>query len=212
MLAASPNWHAKPMLIALTGGIGCGKSTASKIFRHFDFEVLDTDQIVRDHVLRQPEVLESARRRWGSGVIDANGHLQRPAVAEKVFSNPTERAWWENVVHPRVGSRWRSLVTEKPQIDWLVEIPLLFENSLEKEFDFVVCVGANPSIQVSRIVARGLSVTQAEQRIAAQLPLASKIKNSHFVLWNDGSLDFLNRQVATIATLLKHCRPNQDRP
>lgn len=200
------------MLIALTGGIGCGKSTASTIFKQFDFEVLDTDQIVRDHVLRQPEVLETARRRWGGGVIDASGHLCRPVVAEKIFGDPIERAWWENVVHPLVGFRWRSLVTEKPLANWLVEIPLLFENHLEKEFDFVICVGANPNIQVSRIVTRGLSVTQAEQRIAAQMPLASKIKTSHFVLWNDGSLDFLKRQIATVATLLKHSRPNQDRP
>ncbi len=199
------------MLIALTGGIGCGKSTASKTFRQFHFAVLDTDQIVRDHVLGQPSVIESAHRRWGDAVIDAGGSLCRPAVAERIFGSPAERTWWESIVHPLVGSHWRARVAEDSQVDWLVEIPLLFENSLEKEFDFVICVGANLTTQVSRIVARGLSATQAEQRIAAQMPLASKIKKSHFVLWNDGSLDFFNRQAAAVAVLLKHSRIHQDR-
>lgn len=199
------------MLIALTGGIGCGKSTASQAFGRAGYSVLDTDQIVRDFVLKQSAVLKAARLRWGAGVIDADGLLCRPAVAERVFTSYDEKNWWESVVHPLVGARWRELVAEKPDADWLIEIPLLFEKCLEKEFDFVVCVGANRAVQTSRIVARGLSPTQAEQRIASQLPLAYKINNSHYVLWNDGSREFLSRQVAAVSTILNNSRPTQSR-
>lgn len=190
------------MLIGLTGGIGCGKSTVAAEFGAAGFAVIDVDRIVREEVLRDGTVIEAARTRWGDEVVDAAGQLDRGRIAERVFAAAEERRWWEGVVHPRVGACWRAQVAARPDARWVVEIPLLFEAGLEKGFDFIVCVGANPTVQIARTVARGLSAAQAERRIAAQFPLDHKIKQSHAVIWNDGSREFLRAQVVWLARRL----------
>lgn len=191
------------MLIGLTGGIGCGKSSAAQAFAAEGFCVLDTDKIVREQVLTEAAVLAEAVGRWGAQVLTEAGELNRERVARIVFAEETERRWWERVVHPRVGAIWRGAVAAEPEAEWVVEIPLLYEAGLEKGFDFVVCVGANASTQRSRVIARGMSPAQAEQRIASQFPLATKLHNAHIVLWNEGSPAFLAAQVSVIARHLR---------
>ncbi len=197
------------MLIGLTGGIGCGKSAAASDFAALGFRVQDTDRIVREEVLPDPEVVEAATRRWGRGILCPDSvegrppELNRAAVAEIVFADSGERLWWESVIHPRVGARWRGRVAKEPGAEWVIEVPLLFEAGLEKGFDFVVCVGANPAVQLARAVARGMTHAQAGQRIASQFPLAPKLKSAHAVLWNDGSRDFLRAQVGLLAAQLR---------
>lgn len=197
------------MLIGLTGGIGCGKSAAGEDFAALGFRVQDTDRIVREEVLTDPAVVGLAAKRWGRRVLasliadDGSARLDRARVAEIVFADVEERRWWEGVVHPRVGTLWRSRVAAMPEAEWVVEVPLLFETGLEKGFDFIVCVGANPSVQVARVVARGMTQAQAGQRIASQFPLASKLHSADAVLWNDGSRDFLRAQVTALAGALR---------
>lgn len=191
------------MLIGLTGGIGCGKSSAAAEFAALGFRVCDTDRIVREQVLTDPAVLAEARGRWGDGVIGSAGSLDRARVGDIVFADAAEKKWWEGVVHPRVGAIWRGEVAAEPGAAWLIEVPLLFEAGLEKGFDFVVCVGANHATQLARVIARGMTQAQAEQRIASQLPLATKLHLAHAVLWNEGSRDFLRAQVAEVASRLR---------
>ena len=191
------------MLIGLTGGIGCGKSSASLMFARHGFMVRDTDCIVRQQVLADNTVLTEAQERWGAGVLMTDGSLDRARVANIVFSDHVERHWWEGVVHPRVRRIWRAEVEAEPDADWLIEVPLLFEAGLEKGFDFVVCVGANHATQLARVTARGVTQAQAEQRIASQLPLATKLYSAHAVLWNEGSRDFLDAQVAELVATLR---------
>jgi dephospho-CoA kinase len=203
------------MLIGLTGGIGCGKSAAAAAFVALGFRGQDTDRIVKEEVLPDPEVVKLALKRWGKCVLRASAleggaeglelipELDRVRVAEIVFSDAGERRWWESVVHPRVGALWRGRVAAEPQAEWVIEVPLLFEAGLEKGFDFVVCVGANPDVQLARVIARGTTKAQAGLRIASQFPLAHKLYSAHAVLWNDGSRDFLRAQVATLAAALR---------
>ncbi len=191
------------MLIGLTGGIGCGKSSAGRFFAEEGFRVLDVDRIVRDRILTAPDVIESAINRWGADVCLQDGQLDRVRVAAIVFQQPGERLWWESLIHPRVGATWRAEVATEPYAQWVVEVPLLFEAGLEKGFDFVVCVAANAATQLNRAVARGLTPAQAEQRIASQLPLDTKLQSSHAVLWNEGSPDFLRAQVTHLAGWLR---------
>ena len=176
---------------------------AGKFFEESGFRVLDVDQLVKSRVLVDAEVLAEAMGHWGGGVFDAVGALDRTRVAGIVFGDREERRWWEGVVHPRVGRLWRAEMASATEADWVVEIPLLFEAGLEKEFDFVVCVAANESSQLKRAVARGLSPAQAEKRIASQLPLANKLKSAHVVLWNEGSRSFLGRQIREFADRLR---------
>lgn len=191
------------MVIGLTGGIGCGKSSAMTAFAARGFLTAEADRIVREEVLPDPAVLACATERWGGRILAPDGGLDRLAVAGIVFADESERRWWEGVVHPRVRAIWRGRVEAQPRADWVVEVPLLFEASLEKGFDFIVCVGANTEIQLARVTARGMSLAQAGSRIASQYPLDKKLKLAHAVLWNDGSPAFLDEQVGLLAERLR---------
>jgi dephospho-CoA kinase len=191
------------MVIGLTGGLGCGKSTATAAFAARGFATADADRIVRENVLTDAAVLALAKERWGDGVIAREGGLDRAVVAGIVFTAEAERRWWEGVIHPRVRAIWRGRVAAAPQADWVVEVPLLFEAGLEKGFDFIVCVGANAPIQLARVTARGMSQAQAGLRIASQYPLEKKLKSSHAILWNDGDQTFLDAQVDRLAERLR---------
>lgn len=191
------------MVIGLTGGLGCGKSTATAALAARGFLTAEADRIVREEVLPDPAVRDGAVERWGRAVLAADGALDRAAVAEIVFKSESERRWWEGEIHPRVRAIWRGRVESRPEADWVVEVPLLFEAGLEKGFDFIVCVGANVSVQLARVTARGMSQAQAGLRIASQYPLEKKLKLSHAVLWNDGSPAFLDAQIERLTGRLR---------
>jgi dephospho-CoA kinase len=188
--------------VGITGGLGCGKSTASRLFEQVGFSRLDSDAIVRDRVLPSEPVKAALRQRYGEGIFGAAGLLDRPELARRVFSDDAERTWLEDLVHPRVFAVWREEFAAGIDQRWVVEVPLLFEKALENWFDFTVCVALSPEEQLARLEQRGLSRELAGQRISKQLPLARKIELSDFVLWNQGSPDFLKAQVEHLAQAL----------
>ena len=188
--------------VGITGGLGCGKSTVARLLERHGFRRLDSDQIVRDQVLVEPEVVAAVRERYGAAVIDAGGGVKRSELARRVFSDDAERLWLEGLVHPRVFAAWRGAFAGAPDIRWAAEVPLLFEKSLENWFDFTVCVALAPAQQLARLEHRGLSRALAGQRISKQLPLARKIELSDFVLWNEGEPAFLEAQVDRLADAL----------
>ena len=190
------------MILGITGGIGCGKSTASAMFAQIGFRRLDSDALIRDHVLTSTAVVDALRARYGDGVIDASGAVNRGALAARVFVNDGERLWLEELTHPLLFSRWRSAFAAEPSANWVVEVPLLFEKRLEIWFDFTICVASAPAQQLARLEQRGLSRALAEQRISKQLPLAHKIELADFVLWNDGTLPFLEAQISRLVESL----------
>lgn len=193
------------MIVGITGGLGCGKSTAARAFAGRGFRRLDSDQIVRDLVLTDPGVIAALRSRYGEAVIAVGGGketINRPALAERVFAHDDERRWLENLTHPRVFEAWRQAFAQAPEARWAVEVPLLHEKALENWFDFTVCVACSPAQQLARLEQRGLPRVLAGQRISKQLPLARKIELSDFVLWNEGSARFLEAQVHRLATAL----------
>jgi len=190
------------MILGLTGGLGCGKSTAAKLFAERAFRHVDSDILVREQVLTTAGVQAELRKRHGDGVFLASGLVDRPALARIVFSDDSERIWLEELTHPVYFAILRGMFRGTPGADWVVEVPLLFEKSLENWFDFTLCVACDPLSQLARLEQRGLDRALAEQRISKQLPLARKIELSDFVLWNDGSTGFLKSQVDRIVDSL----------
>lgn len=183
------------MIIGITGGIGCGKSTAARMFETAGFTLIDSDAIVHETVLTDPAVKLALRERWGDKVFAADGSVDRAQLAERIFGSEKDRRWLEELVHPRVFTVWRERLASAPYGRWVIEVPLLFEQSLENWFDFIGCVACAPEQQLARLERRGLRRPLAEQRITQQLPLAHKIEHSDFVLTNDASTDFLQKQV-----------------
>jgi dephospho-CoA kinase len=190
------------MILGVTGGFGCGKSTVTRLFESRGFQRIDSDQLVRDRVLTAPDIVGALKERYGARVVGPDGIVARSNLAEIVFNDDAERIWLESLTHPIVFSLWREALASNPAGRWVVEVPLLFEKSLEKWFDFIVCVACSSEQQLARLESRGLSSTFAGQRISKQLPLARKIELSDFVLWNDGSAEFLGAQVDRLANSL----------
>jgi dephospho-CoA kinase len=194
------------MTLGITGGIGCGKSTAASFFEQRGYRKIDSDALIRKEVLAAPEVQAALRQRFGNAIIDPAGNVDRRALAGRVFADDAERLWLEELTHPRLFVRWRAAMAAEPAADWIVEAPLLFEKSLENWFDFTLCVASPPATQLARLEQRGLPRALAEQRISKQLPLAQKIELADFVLWNDGSPDFLEEQIARLIASLPVAR------
>lgn len=183
------------MIIGLTGGMGCGKSTAARQWAEFGARLIDSDAVVRDEVLPDPAVVAAVTACWGTEVLDRSGAIDRGALATRVFADDGEREALEAIVLPRVYAVWRrELAAGAGQLQ-VVEAPLLFEQRLENWFDFTVCVASSADIQLARLRKRGMSQALAEQRISKQLPLARKAESADVVLWNDGTEESLRKQV-----------------
>ncbi len=161
---------------------------------------------MRDYVFVQPEVVLALRDRFGPETVAADGSVNRTHVAGLVFNDDTALKWLEELVHPRLFAYWRDLWRAEPGVSWVVEVPLLFEKQLENWFDFIACVTCAPQQQLTRLEQRGLTRALAEQRISKQLPLARKIELSDFVLLNDGSAEFLQKQVDLLVARLPSVR------
>jgi dephospho-CoA kinase len=181
------------MVIGLTGGIGCGKSTAAACFAELGFHVVDADQLARQ-VLESHVCVSHLRDRWGAACLDSQGVPDRKWIGEKVFADPAERAFLESVTHPEVA-RLRREATSDPLYDYVVEIPLLYEKDLAAGFNAVVVVACSDDVRRVRLRARGLSDEEISVRIASQLSLVEKVKRADVVIWNDGDTAFLREQV-----------------
>jgi dephospho-CoA kinase len=191
------------MMIGLTGGIGCGKSTAARFFEEAGFGRIDSDEVIKTEVLLQPEVEVALARRFGPQVLTGVGRVDRSAVAKIVFADPAALRWLEELVHPRLYAILRARLDGATLADQVVEVPLLFEKHLENWFDFTVCVATSSQLQLIRLEKRGLPRALAEQRISKQLPLAQKLELADYVLLNDGSPNFLHDQITRLVARLR---------
>jgi len=210
------------MIIGITGGMGCGKSSAAALFAERGFVRLDSDALVRERILHEPEVLSAIRQKFGNGVFRTNsdnsttalrgpdsapkgggGELDRARLAQRVFASDDARIWLESLTHPRLFALWREALCEGPRsTHWVIEVPLLFEKHLENWFDLTVCVASSAAQQIARLEQRGVVRELAEQRIFKQLPLATKLSLADVVLWNDGALASLQQQVEHVIAQL----------
>lgn len=197
------------LIVGLTGGMGCGKSTAAARFAVRGFQPLSADQVIRDDLLTSPEIAGAIGARLGPAMLAADGSVRRDRVAEKVFNDPAALIWLEELLHPLLLARWRDLFATSRGTAFIVEVPLLFEKGLENWFDFTVCVSTDSASQLRRLEQRGISPEFARQRIAKQLPLARKCELADFVLLNDGTPEFLCEQVDALADRLLKSQPDR---
>ena len=175
--------------------MGCGKSTVVGFFAEAGWKTIETDCIVAELLQNDPIVRKQICERWGGGVFrSGDGDVDRKAIARIVFSDAAELNWLEALLHPIVRQQWiHELDTDGSSL-CLVEIPLLFEKSLESYFDLVVCIASDVSVANSRLVLKGHNTTDIAQRRSRQFSLDDKIRLSDHVLFNSGSIEFLKRQ------------------
>jgi dephospho-CoA kinase len=183
-----------------------GKSTCADLLRARGIPVVDTDDLARQTVSPGQPALQEIQELFGPGVLDRGGSLRRDELARKVFSNPTARRELEAILHPRIRELWREQVgvfRVQSHLVGAVVIPLLFETGAEKELDVTVCVACSGFTQHQRLLARGWSAEQAEQRIAAQWPVERKIGQADYLIWSEAGLELhaaqLDRILARVA-------------
>ena len=184
----------KILKIGLTGGMGCGKSTVERLFAEAGWHTIRTDEIVREILTSDVQVHAALRERWGNVVFAADEAVDRKAIAALVFTEKTELSWLEDLLHPKVRQSWKLAIQQLPARNWLVEIPLLFEKRLETEFDLIVCVTSSSEIVERRMVHRGYTQEEIEQRRNRQMPLEEKTRRADCVISNVGSFEFLKLQ------------------
>ena len=183
------------MVVGLTGGIACGKSVALDFFREVGSGIVSTD-VITHRLLSEDEGVKGAlRKEFGELVFSVEGTVDKGQLGHLIFSNPLKRRWLEELLHPLIRTEWLHAVTNYEENLVTVELPLLFENSLESEFDFVVSIFSNPKTQMHRLLERGLDQTEARNRLDAQLPTGLKARRADFVLLGDGETSYLEQQV-----------------
>ena len=200
------------LIIGLTGGIGTGKSTVSKILRDAGFPIVDADVVAREVVEPGTHTLENIKLTFGPDIIK-NGMLDRHKLGDIVFSNKAELTRLNAIMQPVINSAmtdkiafWRS--QKVPVL--IIDVPLLFERGYENNdyIDKVVVVTTNSQTQIDRLKARdNLDDTKAKNRINSQMPLADKIARADYVLDNNGDQAFLEKQIKNLMTELKEIAP-----
>ncbi|HEY0455187.1 MAG TPA: dephospho-CoA kinase [Verrucomicrobiae bacterium] len=192
-------------VIGLTGGIGMGKSTSARLLVQRGLPVIDTDQIARELVEPGLPALEEIARAFGREILDASGALRRGELAQRVFADAKLRQQLEAILHPRIRSRWLSVVAqwrgERKQIGFVV-IPLLFETHAEPEFSSIICVACSSASQAIRLKQRGWSALEAGNRVRAQWPIETKMAASEFVVWSEPEMELHRRQLDLIVNHL----------
>lgn len=193
-------------VIGVTGGIGSGKSTFSKMLAdHLGARLFDADSAARELLESDRAVCQEITTELFAEAYSPDGKPDRAAIRRLVFHDPAAKARLESILHPRIRERWTQLAAECRQdaTPVVVEIPLLFETGAEHFFDRIVTVACSHETQLARTAARGLPRDEAESIIRSQLPLERKTSLAHFVVWNDGSLTNLENQASELAKILR---------
>lgn len=184
-------------IIGLTGGIGTGKTTVSNYLAHrYQLPVLDADIYAREAVQINSPVLSKIFERYGSGVQLPDGSLNRKSLGSIVFSDPDERKWLEQQIHPYVRSRFESEVSSVVDPRVVLVVPLLFEANMTDLVTEIWVVSCSPEQQLRRMMERDrLSLEEAQVRLNSQLPLEEKIARADVILDNSSTPEALLKQV-----------------
>jgi dephospho-CoA kinase len=186
------------LVVALTGGIGAGKSTVAQNFAELGALVIDADQLARMAIERGSDGFAEVLLRFGDEII-LNGDIDRKKLAEIVFSDEGARKDLEKIIHPRVQATFAEVVEDLEQGDILIyEIPLLVETDASEKFDYIITVEADIELRKARLLKKGLYISQIEKRIAAQATQESREAIADTVIYNDGDEDDLLRQVENL--------------
>lgn len=190
------------LIVGLTGNIAAGKSAVASRLAALGAPVIDADLLARAAVDPGTPALARIVERWGHQMLTAGGMLDRAALRRIVFSDATERAALDAIVHPEIARLREERTAEQrgrgaPLV--ICDIPLLFEAGLESTVDLVVLVNAPDAVRRARLIGdRGCAPDEANAMMAAQMPAARKRTRAHHIIENDASLAELDANVLTL--------------
>ncbi|AUU84100.1 dephospho-CoA kinase [Leclercia adecarboxylata] len=186
-------------IVALTGGIGSGKSTVADAFSRLGITIIDADILARQVVEPGTPALRAIADHFGSDIIEPDGTLNRRMLRERIFTHPEEKAWLNALLHPLIQQETQKQIAHatSPYVLWVV--PLLVENNLHDKADRVLVVDVSPATQIQRTIARdNVGREHAEQILAAQATREARLAVADDVIDNNGSPDAIASDVARL--------------
>ncbi|MGG6101634.1 dephospho-CoA kinase [Pantoea allii] len=201
-----------PYTVALTGGIGSGKSTIAEYFAASGVDIIDADVIAREVVEPGTPALQAIIARYGDAVVNEQGALHRSRLREIIFATPDEKRWLDALLHPLINARTQQLKAQaiSPYVLWVV--PLLVENQLQRQADRVLVVDTDEETQLKRTLQRdNVSLDQAKRILAAQATRQQRLACADDIIDNSGAPENALPQVAQLHQLyLKLAAAKQD--
>ena len=186
------------LVVALTGGIGSGKSTVGQIFAQLGATVIDSDQLARDVIERGSIGFNEVVAKFGDEILK-NGEIDRQILASLIFKDPAKRSELEQITHPLIRKAFEKVVSSAlPDSIVINQIPLLVESNHDYRFDHIITVSASESIRSERLIKRGLTNEQIKQRMQAQATDQMREDIADSVVVNEKSEQEITDQVEKI--------------
>ncbi len=190
--------------VALTGNIGCGKSTVASIFRELGAYTVDADEVIKGFYRKSHPVYERVVREFGEGILDPKGNIDRKKLADTVFSDERKLRKLEAITHSALYEELDRIYRKLPSDAVVfVEATLLIEKGTYKNYDFTVVVYAPYEICKERALRRGMSEEDFNRRWKKQMDIEEKVKLADFVIDNSGSLEDTRKQAEEVLRKIK---------
>lgn len=190
------------LIVGLTGGIGSGKSEASKRFAERDVLVVDADIVAREVVVPSSVALAQIAAHFGADILDAIGNLNRSKLREIIFSNPTEKQWLESLLHPMINTEIRRQLANSTSIYSILASPLLLETQQFQLVDRILVIDTSEQHQLERARQRDKSnEAQIKAIMQTQLSRQERCARATDIIQNHGSIDELDAQIEKLHQL-----------
>ncbi|WP_058535062.1 dephospho-CoA kinase [Legionella saoudiensis] len=185
--------------VGLTGGIASGKSTAATIFAQLGMQVINADNIARALTLRGEDAYTQIVAHYGSEILNKDNELNRKALRAIIFSNPLERAWLEQLLHPLIRQKIKEQVHLSTSPYCIVEIPLLIDKKAYPYINRVLLIQAPKQVQIERLMQRdNCTQEQALSILAAQPDANLRLKNADDIIINDAGTEKLKSEIIAL--------------
>lgn len=194
-------------IFGLSGGIGCGKSTALKIFSELGCIVMESDKLCHelyaDIGVNGTNFRKNIMSRWAERII-SDSQIDRKKIAQIVFNNKNELEWLNSIVHPYIFNKAYEIIASSDRKSVVIfDIPLLFELGIEKEFCSTITIWTNRELQIKRLKERNWTDNEIKARLGSQLSPDIKLEKATFGIINTGDLNLLHKQCKQILVNIK---------
>ncbi|MCP3966902.1 MAG: dephospho-CoA kinase [Lentisphaerae bacterium] len=197
------------MILGLTGGFGCGKSSVLAFFKASGWHTLSADSVCHDlYNHRDADVMSAIREHWGNDMFESDGSLDKSAVSKIVFSDNSELKWLCSVLYPKVEKTAKEFFKLHEKENIIFEVPLLYEAGWDTMFDKIIAVYASLEVQHQRLLKTGFSLDNIIQRSQLQMFPELKMEKADYAIINNGNINDLEKQCKELINTFKESNKN----
>src|SRR4030042_2564999 len=196
------------LIVGLTGGVASGKTAVSRILKEEGAYIINADQIARELVLPHKPAWSELIRAFGQEILQEDGSIQRKKLADKVFADPKQRKFLNQILHPRIKEemdrRAKEIGEKDPEAIVVIDAPLIIELGDHREMEKLIVVTSTQPQQIERLKDRdGTNPEEALRIVSSQMPLKEKLKFADYVIRNEGSMEEMKKRAKEVYQELK---------